>query len=80
MADQAGQGVTDADGEVHGYPGLYVLDGASLPGSTGVNPSSTIAAVAERNIERAIRKLAGLPYWQAPELASTPKSKDPLTG
>ncbi|MFZ0887721.1 MAG: GMC family oxidoreductase [Candidatus Binataceae bacterium] len=79
MADQAGQGVTDAEGEVHGYPGLYVLDGASLPASTGVNPSSTIAAVAERNIERAIRKLAGHPYWQAPEMAAAPKIKDPMT-
>lgn len=47
---------TDGNGRVHGHPGLYVMDGAALPGSTGTaNPSLTIAAVAERNIEAIIR-------------------------
>ena len=47
---------TDAYGRVHGHPGLYVLDGAAIPGSTGaVNPSLTIAALAERNIAEIIR-------------------------
>ncbi|UGT52895.1 GMC oxidoreductase [Nocardia asteroides] len=42
---------TDAFGRVHGHPGLYVMDGAAIPGSTAtVNPSLTIAALAERNI------------------------------
>lgn len=42
---------TDGHGRVHGHPGLYVMDGAALPGSTAtVNPSLTIAAIAERNI------------------------------
>lgn len=80
MAERGEQGVTNPDGEVHGCPGLYVLDGAAIPTSSGVNPSSTIAAVAERNVERAIRKLANLPAWQAPEMAAAPKLKDPLTG
>ena len=31
-----------------GHPGLYVLDGALLPGPVGANPSLTIAAVADR--------------------------------
>ena len=35
---------------------LYVMDGGSLPNSVGVNPSATIAAVAERNIELFIRR------------------------
>ncbi|MFI6167677.1 GMC oxidoreductase [Nocardia sp. NPDC051052] len=47
---------TDGYGRVHGHPGLYVMDGAAIPGSTGtVNPSLTIAALAERNIEAIIR-------------------------
>ena len=45
----------DLYGRVHGYPRMYVMDGALLPGSTATaNPSMTIAAFAERNIERII--------------------------
>jgi len=47
-------GVTDPDGRVHGCPGLYVLDGAALCTSVGVNPAPTIAAIAERKIARFI--------------------------
>ncbi|MEV3960829.1 GMC oxidoreductase [Nocardia sp. NPDC050193] len=48
---------TDPYGRVHGHPGLYVMDGAAIPGSTGtVNPSLTITALAERNIEAIIRE------------------------
>ncbi|MET9489397.1 GMC oxidoreductase [Nocardia sp. NPDC006630] len=47
---------TDANGRVIGHPGLYVMDGAAIPGSTAtVNPSLTITALAERNIEAIIR-------------------------
>jgi cholesterol oxidase len=41
-------GVVDHRGEVFGYPGLYVADGAIVPEALGVNPSRTIAALAER--------------------------------
>jgi cholesterol oxidase len=45
---------TDNYGRLHGYPGLYVMDGALIPGNTSVNPFVTITALAERNIERVI--------------------------
>lgn len=48
MADSPDRGGSDANGEVFGYPGLYVADGAAVPGSLAVNPSLTILANAER--------------------------------
>ena len=48
MGRHAGEGVCDEYGEVFGHPGLYVMDGALLPGPVGANPSLTIAAVADR--------------------------------
>ncbi|MBU0651689.1 MAG: GMC family oxidoreductase, partial [Proteobacteria bacterium] len=41
-------GVIDKDHQVFGYPGLYVVDGAAVSANVGVNPSLTIAALAER--------------------------------
>jgi cholesterol oxidase len=42
----------DNYGRIKGYNRLYVMDGAMVNGSTGaVNPSLTISALAERNIE-----------------------------
>lgn len=47
---------TDNYGRVHGYPGLYINDGALIPGNVGVNPFVTITALAERNIETIIKQ------------------------
>lgn len=48
MGRHPAEGVCDSYGEVFGFPGLYVLDGAALPGPVGANPSLTIAAFADR--------------------------------
>ncbi|QES38819.1 cholesterol oxidase [Streptomyces venezuelae] len=45
---------TDNYGRLQGYSGLYVIDGALIPGNTSVNPFVTITALAERNIEKII--------------------------
>jgi cholesterol oxidase len=76
MSDTRAGGVVDGHGEVHGYPDLFVLDGAILPGATGVNPSHTIAAVAERNIEAIIRRRK--PGFTPPERAAAKPLVDPL--
>jgi cholesterol oxidase len=55
MADSPADGVVDHYGRVFGYEdGLRVLDGAIVPTAIGVNPSKTIAALAERAIEQLI--------------------------
>ncbi|WLQ05265.1 GMC oxidoreductase [Arthrobacter oryzae] len=46
------EGVCDSYGEVFGYPGLHVVDGAAMPGPVGANPALTIAAFAERACHR----------------------------
>jgi cholesterol oxidase len=52
--------VCDTFGRVHDQRGLYVVDGSLIPGSTGAcNPSMTIAALAERNVETIVRTDAG---------------------
>lgn len=48
--------VTSPEGQVLGFDNLYVMDAAVFPGSVGVNPSHTIAAVAERNIAAFIQR------------------------
>jgi len=50
----------DLEGRVNGHRGLYVLDGALIPGTTAAcNPSMTIAAVAERALDRIVREDIG---------------------
>jgi cholesterol oxidase len=77
MGASRANGVVDADGRVFDYPGLHVLDGAVIPGAVGVNPSHTIAAVAERCIEATIRGLPGRERWRPPELAHVSRMAPP---
>ena len=53
-------GAVDRYGRVLGHRGLYVLDGARIPGSTGAcNPSMTIAALAEHSMATIVRRDVG---------------------
>jgi cholesterol oxidase len=58
MSEDPARGVVDDAGRVHGYEGLYVLDGSIVPTALGINPSKTIAALAERGVERLIESRA----------------------
>lgn len=84
------EGVCDPYGEVFGYPGLHVVDGAAMPGPVGANPALTIAAFAERACHRILEgaggdgqrdmapggpDAAGLP---APGYAASPYGPGPL--
>ncbi len=51
MAETPEHGVVGFDGQVHGHPGLYVVDGSNVPVNLGVNPSLTITAMAETVME-----------------------------
>ena len=48
MGDSPDAGVIDHRHRVFGYEGLYVIDGSAVSANPGVNPSLTIAALAER--------------------------------
>ncbi|WP_050525191.1 GMC oxidoreductase [Pseudorhodobacter ferrugineus] len=57
MADSADTGVVNGDCQVFDgaggvHAGLYVCDGAVIPGALGVNPLLTISAVAEYAVEQ----------------------------
>lgn len=56
MGRTKADGVVNANGEVFGYEGLYVMDGSVVPRALGLNPSRTIAALAERNVKLLLAK------------------------
>ena len=51
MSDRPEHGVVNDKGEVWDHPGLFVADGAVMPGPLAANPSLTIAAIAERTAQ-----------------------------
>lgn len=55
MGASPAEGVVNPWGEVFGYPGFYIADGAALPGPVGPNPSLTIAACADCCAEHALQ-------------------------
>ncbi|MGH6934251.1 MAG: GMC family oxidoreductase [Dongiaceae bacterium] len=48
IGEDAQRGVVDPYQRVFGYPGLHIMDGSVITANPGVNPSLTIAALAER--------------------------------
>jgi cholesterol oxidase len=51
MGSSAADGVINTQHQLFGYDGLYVIDGSAISASPGVNPSLTIAALAERAMD-----------------------------
>ncbi len=56
MGKDRDEGVIDKDHQVHGYDGLYVIDGSAMSANPGVNPSLTITALAERAMSKIAMK------------------------
>jgi cholesterol oxidase len=54
MGVSAANGVVDHKGEAFGYRNLFVADGSIVPEAIGLNPSKTIAALAEHIAARII--------------------------
>jgi choline dehydrogenase-like flavoprotein len=50
--------VVNLDHETHDVPGLYIVDGSTVPGPLGVNPQLTIMAMAARAGERIAARLS----------------------
>ncbi len=66
--------VTEETGQVCGCEGLYVMDAAAFPTAVGVNPSATIAAVAEFKVEKFIET-----FVEAPPASKAPTQHDVRT-
>ncbi len=61
MGADAAESVTDAWGQVHGVPWLFVADGSLFPRCSEINPYVTIMALADRVAERVRDRIAELP-------------------
>ncbi len=56
MGETSDKGVVGLNGELFGYPNLYVADGSVIAANLGVNPSLTITALSEYIMSQAILK------------------------
>ena len=76
IGDTKEHGVIDPYHRVHGYPTMYVVDGAAISANMGVNPSLSITAQAERAAalwpnkgEQDVRPPQGEPYQRLDPIA-----------
>jgi cholesterol oxidase len=75
MGQSAETGVIDAEHRVFGYEGLYVIDGSAVSSNPGVNPSLTIAALAERAMSKWPAKLEAAREPAGAEPAALPAAE-----
>jgi choline dehydrogenase-like flavoprotein len=61
MGTDPATSVTDAWGQVHGVPWLFVADASLFPMCSEINPYVTIMALADRVAERVRMRLPELP-------------------
>jgi choline dehydrogenase-like flavoprotein len=79
MGGGADDGVVGDTGAVHGYEGLYCMDSSIVPTPLGVNPSLTVAALAERCVETLVRRGPDLGLPAAPR-GFAPRVPDEIVG
>ncbi len=58
LSEYPATGVVSTDGEVHGYPRLFIADGSVIPSSLGIHPVMTISAVSEWIAEKVVDSFA----------------------
>jgi cholesterol oxidase len=68
MSENIGKGVVSPDLSVHGYPGMFIVDGSIIQGNIGVNPSFTILAMAEYAMSKVPEKRGESKKHRIPEL------------
>ncbi len=76
IADSPERGVVDHRHRVFGYKNMYICDGSVVSANLGVNPSLTIAALAERAIS--LVRSASETDWN--DTADVPTSRSTLAG
>src|SRR6185436_8026538 len=78
IGDDAASSACDDRHELRGHPGIFVTDGSAVPTSLCVNPSLTIAALAERAAELLLRRANEFGVTVAPRVrppARTPSQR-----